>query len=98
MNQDLSKIIDFYGVQKQTTIWIEELSELMKEICKWQRHYEEWEGDMPQENYDNLTKEMADVENILEQMKLVLNNHEIVQKERYLKNKRQLERIEKQYK
>lgn len=94
MDKDLLKIIEHYGVQKQTTIWIEELSELTKEICKWQRNYEEWEGDIPQENYDNLTKEMGDVENILEQMKIVLNNNEIVQQERYIKNQRQLKRIE----
>ena len=94
MKEDLLKIIEHYGIQKQTTIWTEELSELIQEICKWQRHYEEWEGDIPQENYDNLTKEMADVENIVEQMKIVLNNSLEVLKERNKKNKRQLKRME----
>jgi len=93
MKEDLEHIILNYGVEKQTTIWIEELSELIKEICKWQRNYDKWDVDLPQENYDKITKEMADVENILEQMKIVLNNNQIVQNERYLKNKRELERI-----
>ena len=93
MKKDLLKIIEHYGVRHQTTIWIEELSELIKEICKWQRHYEEWERDLPSENYENMTKEMADVENILEQMKIVLNNNDKVQYERNKKNKRELERI-----
>ena len=93
MKEDLLKIIDNYGVKHQTTIWIEELSELIKEICKWQRNYDNWEGDLPQKNYNNLTKEMADVENILDQMKIVLNNNLKVLKERNKKNKRQLKRM-----
>ena len=96
MKEDLLKIIEHYGIKHQTTIWIEELSELIKEICKWQRHYEEWEGDIPQKNFDNLTKEMGDVENILEQMKIVLNNSFRVLKERNIKNKRELGRINKE--
>lgn len=96
MKEDLLEIINHYGVQKQTTIWIEELSELIKEICKWQRHYEEWGGNIPKENFENLTKEMGDVENILDQMKLVLNNDFEVQYERNIKNKRQLDRINKE--
>ena len=95
MKEDLEKIIDYHGVRAQTTIWIEELSELIKEICKWQRNYDEWEGDLPQENFDNITKEMCDVENIVEQMKIVLGNNDLVQQERCLKNKKVLEGINK---
>ena len=93
MKEDLERIIDYHGVRAQTTIWIEELSELIKEICKWQRNYDEWEGDLPQKNFDNITKEMGDVENIVEQMKIVLGNNDIVQQERSLKNQRELGRI-----
>ena len=96
MEKDLEQIISTYGVKHQTTIWIEELSELIKEICKWQRNYDKWEGDLPEENYANLTKEMGDVENILDQMKIVLHNNPRVQYERDLKNKRQLKRIEEE--
>ena len=94
MEKDLLKIIENYGIKHQTTIWIEELSELIKEICKWQRNYDCWGENVPKENYNKLTKEMGDVENILEQMKIVLNNSLEVLKERNKKNKRQLKRME----
>lgn len=87
MKEDLIKIINYHGVQKQTTIWIEELSELIKEICKWQRNFEEWGINLPDKNFENTTKEMADVENIIEQMKIVLKNNFGVLYERGLKIK-----------
>ena len=37
MENKLQKIIDYYGIDKQLIVWIEELSELTKELCKYQR-------------------------------------------------------------
>ena len=39
-------IVNHYGVKKQMPIWIEELSELTKVICKWLRKYDQLEGDI----------------------------------------------------
>lgn len=54
------KVIDTYGKQ-QVVIAIEELSELQKELCKALRC---------KVNFDNITEEIADVEIMLEQMKI----------------------------
>lgn len=88
-----NSMLDNYGVQKQTTIWIEELSELVKVICKWQREYEKLEGDCSNDLLNDFITETADVENVLEQIKLHFNIYKKVQTERIIKNKRQLERI-----
>lgn len=53
---DNKKIVDHYGIYKQMTIWVEELSELTKEICKWNRKYEKYEGDIPEEQLNHLKK------------------------------------------
>ena len=57
------KVVDTYGSQ-QVIVAIEELSELQKELCKALRN---------KSNYDNLVEEIADVEIMLEQMKLYFN-------------------------
>lgn len=51
-----------YGVDAQTIVAIEELSELAKEICKWLRG---------NQNYDHMAEEIADVTIMLEQLRLM---------------------------
>ena len=58
-----TKLLNLYG-DKQIIIAIEELSELQKELCKALRN---------NCNYDNIVEEIADVEIMLEQMKLYFN-------------------------
>ena len=58
-----TKLLELYG-DNQIIIAIEELSELQKELCKSLR------GNY---NYDNIVEEIADVEIMLEQMKLYFN-------------------------
>lgn len=58
-----TKLLNLYG-DKQIIIAIEELSELQKELCKALRN---------NSNYDNIVEEIADVEIMLEQMKLYFN-------------------------
>ena len=60
------KVIDTYGKQ-QVVIAIEELNELQKELCKALRC---------KVNFDNITEEIADVEIMLEQMKIYFGINE----------------------
>ena len=60
------KVIDTYGKQ-QVVIAIEELSEPQKELCKALRC---------KVNFDNITEEIADVEIMLEQMKIYFGINE----------------------
>ena len=78
------KILDIYK-WKQVIVAIEELSELQKELCKSLR------GDT---NYDNIIEEIADVEIMLEQMKIYfeINENEIEEMKK-LKIERAKERL-----
>ena len=64
-----TKLLNLYG-DKQIIIAIEELSELQKELCKSLRN---------NYNYGNIVEEIADVEIMLEQMKIYfeINENEI---------------------
>lgn len=66
----LEKAIKFYGKDKQMIVAIEELSELQKEICKWQRGIG---------NYDHVVEEVADVIVMIEYLKLIfeINDKEL---------------------
>ena len=91
MNDEMWKIIKHYGIGYQSDVWVEELSELIKVICKWQRN-----GKLTPELLKDFTTEMADVENILTQMKMVFMNDREIQEEREYKIKRQLVRMNKE--
>lgn len=88
------KILEHYGIYKQITIWIEEMSELTKELCKWQRNYDNYEGDIPVLLMLNLHTEVTDVQVSLDQIKKAINYNELDQESDYkFKIERQLERI-----
>lgn len=62
-------IVENSNIKDQMFIWIEEMSELTKVICKWARKYDELEGDLtPKLSQDFLT-ELADVTVCLDQIK-----------------------------
>lgn len=86
MKNKLKYIIDYYGIEKQLIVAIEEMSELTKELCKIQR-YGKITG--------NTIPEIADVENCLEELKIIfdISQNEI---DYWKENKvmRQLERIQ----
>lgn len=63
------KAIVKYGVEKQMTVAIEEMSEVIKELCKLQRGIG---------NRDHLAEEIADAMIVLEQMRLVFNLNQAV--------------------
>lgn len=83
------QLINKFGAEHQIIIAIEELSELQKELCKLLRH---------EPNGSHLMEEIADVEIILEQLKLILRDHSDIDfwinqklrraKERYLDDKK----------
>lgn len=78
------KVVDTYGNQ-QVIVAIEELSELQKELCKALRN---------NANYDNIVEEIADVEIMLEQMKIYFNIfNKDLERMKKLKVKRTKERL-----
>ena len=77
--------IDTYGAVMQITVAVEEMSELQKELCKHLR------GRGSQEN---IAEEIADVEIMMEQMKMLFNCEASVLQVREKKVKRLKERIE----
>ena len=59
-----------WGVQAQSWMVVEEMSELAKEICKLQRR--------PAKSLDALADEIADVKIMLEQLCIMHNVHQLV--------------------
>ena len=58
----LERAIETYGKDMQLTVAVEELSELVKEICKNKRGTD---------NYDNIVEEIADCYIMLDQLILI---------------------------
>lgn len=89
------KIVNHYGYRRQMPIWIEEMSELTKNICKWAR--KERGGKIEGDLLNELREEIADVVVCLDQMMYVLAYYEDAMMNRYkVKVNRQLSRIEKE--
>lgn len=65
MENVLKDAIKFYGTETQLNVAIEELSELIKELCKAKRG-------IPHQ--DHIAEEMADVKIILEELMIIFNN------------------------
>jgi len=63
------KAIETWGVQLQLIMVFEECSELIKEICKWERMKDN-------SNVDNILEEIADVEIMLEQLKYMFDYYQ----------------------
>lgn len=60
-----AKMIEKYGFEKQMLIAVEECSELQKEVLKYLRG---------RENYTEVAEEIADVEIMIEQLKMMFGN------------------------
>lgn len=65
----LQQAIDRYGMDAQLKMVLEEMSELQKEICKF------WRG---KDNLEQIAEEVADVEIMLEQVKMIFQIEDIV--------------------
>lgn len=75
----LQQAISTYGAQTQEMMLLEEMSELQKEICK------HWRG---RDNTRAIAEEIADVEIMLEQMKMIFRCAYTVSLYRFQKLKR----------
>lgn len=65
MNGDLYKLVmDRWGADAQLTVVVEELSELIKEVCKMKRNIG---------SVDHLAEEVADVEIMCEQLRYIFS-------------------------
>ena len=65
MDNVLKEAIKHYGKDMQITVAIEELSELIKELCKAKR------GML---NQDHVAEEIADVRIVLEELMIIFDN------------------------
>ena len=76
----LQRALDTYGSLPQVVMVFEEMSELQKELCKYLRG---------KYSPENIAEEIADVEIMLEQMKMLLCCTDAVRNER----RRKVERL-----
>ena len=88
MTELYEKLITKYGRGCQTTKALEELSELIQAICKYKSKL--YSGNLNQMDavLANVAEEMADVEIMLEQLKIIFDNAEYVSKWKHLKQER----------
>lgn len=86
MNEVLTQAIKEFGQCNQKIKAIEEMSELIKEICKEK---------VGETKLKNIVDEIADVEIMIEQLKIIYDAIELVDERKKYKINRLKERIEK---
>lgn len=91
----MQKAINTYGYNAQCDVAIEEMSELTKEILKYRRALAEqppeWDGEVAT---SELAEEIADVEIMLEQLKMIFDCHNRVEIHKTYKLNRLRNRLE----
>ena len=87
---ELLFIINTYGTRAQQDIAIEELAELQKAILKHRRY-------SSKETEQEIIDEIADVEIMLEQLKIIYSCHSDVERRVEYKIDREIKRIKKKY-
>lgn len=90
-NNERSILLDalrIYGTQSQITMVFEEMAELQKELCKFLR------GSVDGESLARIAEEIADVEIMLDQMKLEFRCADAVRSAREAKIERLKGRLE----
>ena len=78
-------IANHYGKDSQVLVAIEEMSELIKELCKYFQRFD---------RIKEITEEIADVEIMVEQLKTLFENHDEVGNVIDYKLERQMQRME----
>ena len=93
------KILEHYGIKKQIPIWIEEMSELTKVLCKWLRKYNELDESINEQLLKDMKEEITDVTICLDQLRYSISffEDELMQEYKF-KIDRQLGRIAKENK
>ena len=74
LDQRLKKFMECWGYDAQARMAIEEMSELTKALCKYERFGKE---NAPQEIKDNILEELADVHNMIAQLEMYFGKEEI---------------------
>lgn len=93
LKQNIENLLH-YGVKAQMPVWIEEMSELTKVICKWARKYDKLNGDINIQLLEEFKDEITDVTICLDQIKYTIGFMEDELMKRYgYKTKRQAKRI-----
>ena len=95
MKQLLERVITANGMNNQLDVAIEELSELIQAICKIKRR-----DSLSNESFavkGNLAEEMADVEIILAELKLLFDNEDDVKEWKNYKLDRLEKRLNEKY-
>ena len=85
-NVIFNQAIDFFGFESQKIMAVEEMSELTKELAKELRN---------RGNIENIADELADVEIMLAQLKIIYNIHDLVEQHKDFKLRRLTASIEK---
>lgn len=83
----LQRAVDTYGEDAQLKMVLEEMSELQKEICK------QWRG---KDNAGNVAEELADLEIMLDQVRLMFGFDNEVEQYRDAKLRRLKERLDEE--
>jgi len=102
MNKEIiKKAINTYGKESQIDVCIEEMSELTKAIIKFKRASQQIDAmeikifrQFISEKVNDIAEEIADVEIMLEQMKMIFNCEDIVNGQIEFKINRLKERLE----
>lgn len=90
-------IVEHSNIKDQMFIWIEEMSELTKVICKWARRYDELDGDLTGDLKQDFLTEIADVMVCLDQIKYAVKIFEDEVLEEYkFKVDRQMARMKEE--
>jgi len=87
----LKDIVDTWGVENQIDMVIEEMSELTKALIKLRRSANKTE-DIKSDAFNHVCEEIADVENMLEQMRYIFSE-DIIDKYKKEKIERLVERL-----
>lgn len=102
MIEKIKKIATFYKFENQSRQLSEECAELIQAINKYQRYASNYNAEPKEYDwkyYQNVVEEIADVEVMLEQIKILLNiSDEAVHGIKEKKVNRQIERIKKEVK
>ena len=88
-NSVIIKAVDTYGEDSQINMAVEEMSELIKALMKLRRNDVD-----KKEIFRNIAEEIADVEIMLEQLKLIFNCFSLVETEKEFKINRLAKRLE----
>lgn len=84
--------IGFFGVRHQVDLAVEEMSELTKALMKYRRAEEKGAEDKTDERL-SIIEEMADVEVMFDQLKMIYDCESVVALKKYLKTERLAKRL-----